>query len=171
MMKRFGVVPRKIRYHQGETGWALPLRKENCVSINNVPFDGGVVNLNDVVQIRQPEDWRSRHDLYDVVVAIEERTYHVWSSVQYRPTSKERYDAIRRAIQAKGWVAEGDVFGRCVVASNAQDEQELLAVLGTAGTGTAAILKHLRLPPAPILLSDLDKDYGAPAPGNRPEKS
>ena len=120
--------PEKIRYHSGELGWALP-REDGTYTIDNLPFDGGLVQIKDVVECREPTD----PTLLPFVARIVQRTLHAWSVVRYWPATRGVYTALRRAVEAAGGSTEGSVPGTMVVASNVEDETELYAILDKIG--------------------------------------
>jgi hypothetical protein len=152
--------PVKIRYHQGEAGWALPRAELGTFTIDNLPFDGGLVNFKDVVRCRVSKD----KGLLDFVDRVEERVYHAWTAVKYAPETKARYTALRTTLEAKSCAVEGSFPGMLVVASNVEDVSELLLFLAGAGDGTVSVVDHRVLPSAPFDLPNLDPSYGAPAP-------
>jgi len=152
--------PVKIRYHQGELGWALP-HEDGTLTLDNLPFDGGLLNLQDVVRLQMPE---SRDEL-PFVRRVEARVFHAWSVIRYTPPTQSRYTALRKAVEASGGRTEGSFPGALVVASNVADQTELLSMLFlVAGDGTVVVVDHRALPPAPFDLPDIDPNFGAPAP-------
>lgn len=169
--------PVKIRYHQGEKGWALT-REDGTYAIDNLPFDGGLVQFRDIVECQEPTDPTQP----PFVCRIVQRTLHAWSVVRYHPPTQEAYTALRKAAEAAGLHTECSTPGTLVVASNVEDPFELAPILLRAisylplpaglpldapgrSTVTFQVVKHRALPSAPLDLVDLDPDYGAPSPG------
>lgn len=149
--------PVKIRYVQGERGWAIP-NNDGTFTIDNLPFCGGLVQYKDVVSLRDS----SNPCEVPFVARVEARTFHAWSEVSYAPPTQARYTALRKAVEAKGGHTEGSVPGVMIIASNAEDATELLAMLQGAGNGTMHVLDHQALPAAPFDLKNLDAEMGAP---------
>jgi hypothetical protein len=149
--------PVKIRYTQGERGWALP-NDDGTFTVDNLPFCGGAVQYKDVVRTRESNNPME----IPFVARIEARTFHAWSEVDYTPATQARYTALRKAVEAKSGHTEGSVPGRMIVASNVEDTVELLAMLQGAGTGTVSVVDHQVLPTAPFDLKGLDPEMGAP---------
>lgn len=113
----------KIRYAQGERGWAVDLG-DGKAEIANLPLAD--LNFGDTVTLTRDEDGMR---LADKVLA---RKWEKKSALRYLAPFRETFAKIQEALQVKrGWPVEGGIPGLCMVCHPAN--ADLAAVLLAAG--------------------------------------
>lgn len=130
----------RIRFGEGETGWAYRLPGDRAV-IMNTPLEERLAFMD--VVVCDSEDGRGRKQAGEVVW----RAYACKTGVLYDPPTQERFGAIKEAFLKHRLIMEGWMAGRGCV--DHHEGTDLAAILAEAGLSEGVELQAMSVEPEP----------------------